>query len=151
MNVQGIQPDEDHLSAILHAPAPEDATQLRLFIGLLSWYNKLIPKFATVAETLRACIRKGSDFIWSEDTQQCFDAVKQVLIHSPALSLFNPDFPTVVSTDASDYGLGAVLAQVHEDKTERVVAFASRTFSPAERKYSTIEKEAFACVWAVEK
>lgn len=151
VNAQGIQPDEDHLSAILHAPAPKDAPQLRSFIGLLSWYNKFIPNFATVVEPLRACIRQGSDFVWSEEAQQSFDAVKKLLIDSPALSLFDPDLPTVVSTDASDYGLGAVLAQVHENKTERIVAFASRTLSPAERKYSTIEKEALACVWAVEK
>lgn len=74
-----------------------------------------------------------------------------MLIYSPALALFNPDLPTVLSTDASAYGLYAVLAQVHEHKTEHIVAFASRTLSPAERKYSTIEKEALACLWAVEK
>ncbi len=105
-------------------------------IGLLSWYNKFIPNFTTVVEPLHACIRKGSNFVWSGDAQQCFNAVKQLLVHSPALPSFNPDFPMVVSTDASDYRLGAVLAQVHEDKTERIVAFASQTLSPAERKYS---------------
>ncbi len=140
MNAQGIQPDEDHLSAILHAPAPEDATQLRSFIGLLSWYNKFIPNFAMVIEPLRACIRQGSDFVWSEEAQQCFNAVKKLLVHSHALSLFDPNLPTVVSTDASNYGLGTVLAQVHENETERIVAFASQTLSPAECKYSTIEK-----------
>lgn len=56
----------------------------------------------------------------------------------------------MVPTDASDYGLDAVLVQVHEDKTERIAAFASRTLSPAVHKYSTIEKKALACVWAVE-
>ncbi|KAL0160057.1 hypothetical protein M9458_043782, partial [Cirrhinus mrigala] len=101
--------------------------------------------------SLRACIRQGSDFVWSEEAQQCFDVVKKLLVQSPILSLFDPKLPAVVSTDASSYGLGAVLAQIHEDKTERIVAFASWTLSSAERKYSTIEKEALACVWAVEK
>lgn len=50
--------------------------------------------------------------------------------------------PTYVTTDAFDYGLGAVLTQLHPDNSERVVAFASRTLSPAERKYSTVEHEA---------
>ncbi|RXN33781.1 Integrase core domain [Labeo rohita] len=120
-------------------PPPKDGSQLRSFTGLLSWYNKFIPNFATVIEPLRACIRQGSDFVWSEEAQQCFDVVKNVLVQSRMLSLFNPMLPTVVSTDASSYGLGAVLAQIYEDKTKRIVAFASRTLSSAERKYSTIE------------
>ena len=74
-----------------------------------------------------------------------------MILESPALALYDPELPTQVTTDASDYGLGAVLTQLHPDNTERTVAFASRTLSPAERKYSTIEREALACVWAVEK
>lgn len=47
-------------------------------------------------------------------------------------------------------GIGAVLGEIHENKTERFIAFSSRTVSSAERKYSTIEREALTCVWAVE-
>ncbi len=53
--------------------------------------------------------------------------MKELLLKSSALALYDPNLPIVVSTDASNYGLGAVLAQIHEDKTERIVAFASRT------------------------
>lgn len=151
VSAQGIYPHEGHLSAMLHAPVPNDAHQLRSLLGLLSWYNKFIPNFATVVEPLRACIRQGTEFSWSDEAQKSFSAVKELLLQSPALALFDPNLATVVSTDASDYGLGAVLSQIHENNTERIVAFASRTLSTAERKYSTIEKEALACVWAVEK
>ncbi|CAM5165376.1 unnamed protein product [Natator depressus] len=77
--------------------------------------------------------------------------VKDLIVHSPVLALFSPALPTIVTTDASDYGLGAVLTQLLEDNTERTVAFASRTLSNAERKYSTVEKEALASVWAIQK
>ena len=77
--------------------------------------------------------------------------VKTRIVNSPALVVFDPSLPTIVSTDASDYGLGAILTQVHPDNTERTVAFASRSLTPAERKYSIVEKEALACVWAAEK
>lgn len=70
--------------------------------------------------------------------------------HSPVLDLFDSSLPTFVSTDASDYGIGGVITQLHPDKTERPIAFASRTLTPAERKYRTVEKEALACVWTVE-
>lgn len=78
-----------------------------------------------------------------------------MLLQKPALALFDPNLPTVVSTDALDYGLGVVLSQNHENNTEHIVAstehIVARTLSTAERKYSTIEKEPLACVWAVEK
>lgn len=74
-----------------------------------------------------------------------------MLLKSPALAIYDPKLPTYITTDASDYGLGAVLTQLHSDNVERIVAFAFRTLSPAERKYSRIEKEALACVWAVER
>ena len=74
-----------------------------------------------------------------------------MIANSPALALFDPTLTTIVTTDASDYGLGAVLTQLHEDSTEETVTFASRMLTECECKYSTVEKEALACVWAIEK
>lgn len=77
--------------------------------------------------------------------------MKELIAESPALALFDPALPTVVTTDASDYGIGGILTQIHSDMSERTVAFASRTLTAAERKYSVVEKEALACVWSIER
>ncbi|CAM5080288.1 unnamed protein product [Natator depressus] len=124
---------------------------LHSFLGLTSWYAKFIPSYASVIEQLWELLGRSSTLVWTTDAQASFETVKDLIVHSPVLALFSPVLPTVVTTDASDYGLGAVLTQLHEDNTERTVAFASRTLSNAERKYSTVEKEALACVWAIEK
>ncbi|XP_043207010.1 uncharacterized protein K02A2.6-like isoform X1 [Amphibalanus amphitrite] len=79
-----------------------------------------------------------------------FNDVRQAILDSDALSMFDPSLPTVVTTDASDVGLGAVLSQVHPEG-ERVVAFASSTLNAAQRRYSVTEREGLACVWACEK
>uniref|UniRef100_A0A9J7XM44 Reverse transcriptase domain-containing protein n=1 Tax=Cyprinus carpio carpio TaxID=630221 RepID=A0A9J7XM44_CYPCA len=151
VTAQGVQPDTEHLQAIVQAPAPKDASSLRSFLGMLSWYNKFIPNYATVVEPLRACLRQEGPFQWSEETENCFVTLKKLLVASPALALYDPNLPSIISTDASDYGLGAVFTQIHPDNTERTVAFASRSLTQTERKYATVEKEALACVWAVEK
>ncbi|XDV39047.1 hypothetical protein PO909_008342 [Leuciscus waleckii] len=88
---------------------------------------------------------------WTEDAQKSFEKVKELIVNSPALAIFDPALRTLVTCDASDYGIGAVLTQIHADGSERTVAFASHSLSAAERKYSIVEKEALACVWAVER
>lgn len=82
--------------------------------------------------------------------KKLFLHIKQLIATSPALTLFDSALPTLVTTDACDYGIGAVLTQLRGD-TEKTVAFASRSLTDCERKYSVIEKEALACVWSAER
>lgn len=79
-----------------------------------------------------------------------FDSIKRALTLAPVVAC--PDFsqPFTLQTDASASGLGAVLIQVLEDK-ERIIAYASRTLSSAERNYSATERECLAVVWAIKK
>lgn len=71
---------------------------------------------------------------------------------SPALAFFNPNLPTVVWTDASGYGLGGILAQIHPDITDRLVAFASGTLTLRNANTRQKEKkEALGCVCAAGK
>uniref|UniRef100_A0A5S6Q5I1 RNA-directed DNA polymerase n=1 Tax=Trichuris muris TaxID=70415 RepID=A0A5S6Q5I1_TRIMR len=147
----GIRPEKSHLTAISEMHEPTNVHELRSLLGLLSWYSKFIPNFSTLAEPLRALTHAGNTFTWSAEAQESVEKLKTLLLESSALSLFDPALPTTVTTDASDVGIGAVLTQKHSCGTENTVAFASRTLSSTERKYSIVEKEALACVWAVEK
>ena len=147
---EGLLPNDDHIAAIRDAPSPSDPATLRSFLGLTLWYSKFIQNYATVVEPMRDVLRRAT-FTWTDEAQSSFQQVKLLITDSSSLALFDPSLPTIVSTDASDYGIGGVLTQIHPDNTERTVAFASRSLSAAESKYSVVEKEALACVWAAER
>ena len=150
ISAEGLHPDSSRVDDIRETAAPTDFATLRSFLGLASYYARFIHDYGTVTEPLRALTRKNTAYEWTPAAQKAFDHVKHEIAHATALHLFDPELPTIVETDASAYGLGAVLLQV-KDGQEFPVAFASRTLCAAERNYSVGEKEALACVWACEK
>lgn len=79
-----------------------------------------------------------------------FTSLKQALSNTPVLAC--PDFerPFVLQVDASNDGLGAALTQ-RVDKSEIVIAYASRLLTKQEKNYTTTEKDCLALVWAVRK
>src|SRR5436190_9412409 len=101
-----------------------------------------------MAKPLTKLTKKTEKFEWTSEQQNAFDILKEKLTTAPVLKY--PDFTQefIVTTDASDYAIGAVLSQgtVGQD---RPIAYASRVLSRAEQNYSTTEKELLAIVWAV--
>ena len=80
-----------------------------------------------------------------------FDQAKSTLVSSDVLVHYNPDLPIRIAGDASAYGVGAVLAHVLPDGSERPVAFASRTLTSSEKNYTQVEKEALSLIFAVKR
>ncbi|KAM0730356.1 Retrovirus-related Pol polyprotein from transposon 412 [Formica fusca] len=82
------------------------------------------------------------------EQQNAFEILKEKLMTTPVLKY--PDFTQefIVTTDASDYAIGAVLSQ-GKVGNDRPIAYASRILSRAEQNYNTTEKELLAIVWAV--
>lgn len=90
-------------------------------------------------------MKKGVEFVCTKECQEAFDELKRKLMTGPILALPKNEGMYVLDTDASDFGLGAVLSQ-QQPEGERVIAYASRTLNKAERKYETTRKELLAVV-----
>ncbi|KFD59524.1 hypothetical protein M514_28299, partial [Trichuris suis] len=133
-----------HLESIVNWPTPANVSDVRKFLGLASYYRRFIVRFASVANALYKLTEKGVPFLWNNECQDSFDALKTALTTAPILTLPNVKDSFDLFTDASGEAIGAILEQ-----HGRVVAYASRVFRKAEENYSVSEKECLAMVFAV--
>ena len=146
---EGIKPDPAKIDKVQQYPVPKNLTQIRAFLGLASYYRRFIKDFSSIAKPLNYLLRKDIPYIWTQEQQNAFEKLKNYLITAPILAYpkFNESF--ILYTDASTYALGAILAQNDENNKEHIIAYASRTLSPAEKNYSITELECLAIVWAI--
>ena len=97
--------------AVLQQPPLKDAAALPYFLCLIFWYSKFIPNHAAFVESLHTLLPNTVPFTWMDAAHTNVERVKDLRASSPALTLFDPTLPTIVTTDASDYGHRAVLPQ----------------------------------------
>jgi len=93
-------------------------------------------------------------FAWTEECKRAFAAAKQLLIKQGVLIDFNPKLNLILSVDASPVGAGAVLSHqvIFQGKlVERPIAFASLSFTPTQRRYSQLDREALAIMFGVRR
>ena len=140
-----VSADPNKTKAIQDWPTPGCALDVKSFLGLASYYRRFIAGFAEIAAPLHQLTGMGKDFRCTKECDEAFAVLKHRLQSAPILSY--PDFerPFLLDTDASDYGIGAVLSQI-QDGSERVIAYASRTLTKSERRYCVTRKKLLAIV-----
>ena len=147
----GVQPDPSKVKAVTSYPTSSNATEVREFLGIANYYQRFVEGFSATATPLYQLTRKTTNgFLWTLESQQAFDQLKQKLVSPPILAYPLFDVPFVVQTAASAHAVGGVLSQVQDGK-ERVIAYWSQQLKKAERNYSTIEGEALAVVGAIKE
>lgn len=124
--------------------------QLVSFLQTCSWYRRFVPGFSSIIQPLSHLTKKNIPWVWSDEHKESFQKLKTLLTTAPVLAQMDESKPFIIKTDASAFALGAVLVQGTRDE-EHPIEYASRLLTPAERNYSTIEREALAVVWALEK
>lgn len=127
---------------MLNSSKPTTKKELRSFLGLVGYYQKFMPHFATIADPLTDAMKKGQPLglQWDESMNAAYLKLKQSVSCSPILHLADLSHSFVLRTDASEKGIGSVLLQEH-DGTLFPMEFASRKLKDAERRYAIIERE----------
>eukprot|EP00118_Oscarella_pearsei_P019662 m.210275 g.210275 ORF g.210275 m.210275 type:complete len:281 (+) comp39743_c0_seq9:3016-3858(+) len=135
--------------AIQEAPVPTNVQQLRSFLGLVNYYGKFIPNMSTICQPLNALLRQGVKWKWPAEAQQAFIRLREILASDAVLAHYDPELPLRLATDASPYGVGAVISHIMPSGEERPIAFASATLSEHERNYSQLDKEASSIIFGL--
>ena len=147
----GVHADGEKIHAVTSMPKPKDREELRRYMGMIAYLAKFLPHHSQVSGPLRELLRKETAWVWTPAHDEAYDRLQALITKSPVLAYYSPEAPITVSADASSYGIGAVLLQTQANGRKAPICYASRALTPTEQRYSQIEKEALAMVWACEK
>lgn len=137
--------DPEKIRAVLAWPIPQTLKELRGFMGLTGYYRKFVCNYAKIALPLTEQLKKDC-FLWNDNATAAFEALKTAMVTAPTLAMPNFSKMFVLETDASEYGLVAVLLQ-----DQHPVAYYSYTLGVWARTKSIYEKELMAIVLAIQK
>ena len=145
---KGIHASPEKVKAVVNWPRPQTVHDVRSFLGLASYYRRFIHGFSQIAGPMTELTKSKAKWRWEKAQENSFLALKVALSTAPVLKLPDFDYQFVVTTDASDVAVGAILQQ-DVGMGLQPIAFASRKLQQAEVRYSAYERELLGIVWAI--
>lgn len=146
-----LEKDPEKVKALIHAPEPRDANEVRSLLGMINYCTKFIPHAYSLLCPLNCLLKKSTPFKWTEECAQAFKRVKEEIAKEKVLMTYTPSLPLVLECDASSYGLSGILSHNIDEKL-KPIAFVSRTLdNNCWKNYSHLDKEATAIFWSTKK
>ncbi|KAI8116310.1 Transposon Tf2-6 polyprotein [Lucilia cuprina] len=142
----GLRPDPEKIDAVNRLKPPNNKKELQRVLGKFTYLSKFIKNFSHITAPLRALLEKSNTFYWDTVHQQSFDHLKQMISKPPVLKLYDVNKDVKLQVDSSSYAMGAVLLQ-----DDQPVAYASKSLTESQSRYSQLEKEALAVKFGCEK
>ncbi|RWS01610.1 Retrotransposable element Tf2 protein type 1-like protein [Dinothrombium tinctorium] len=144
-----ISPLNDNLISIKEFPRPISIKSVQQFLGKVNYYHKFIPNAPKLLAPLYKLLKKNEQFKWCDNCENSFNLIKDYLISSPILRIYDPNAHCYIFTDASKIGIGAVLKQKDENGNMHPVAYFSKKLLSYQQNYSITEIECLAIVEAI--
>lgn len=141
---EGISTDPEKVRTVNECERPQNVKELRSFLGMTNYCSRCINGYAEICEPMRELTHKDTPWEWKEKHEKAFVELKHSLSSDTVMAYYDPEKPVEVTVDASPIGLGAILVQ------DKIVSYASRALTSVESRYSQVEREALAVVWACE-
>lgn len=141
-----IHPLDSKVSAIKDFPIPNSIKQLQRFLGMINYYRRFIPNCSAILHPLTNLLRGSKKgVIFTPEAISAFESAKQAISNATALIHLNTDPSTrlILTTDASNCAVGAVLQQVVDGELQPL-SFYSQKLSPAQSNYSAFGRELLA-------
>ena len=145
---RGVEPDPANVEKVRTWTRPRTANELKSFLGLASYYSRFVSNYSDLVRPIREAAEMKGELEWTDELIKSFENVKTKLTSPPILALPTCKGEFRLATDASNTAVGAVLSETL-DGEERVIAYASKVLSKAERRWPAYDKELWAIVWAV--
>ena len=129
----GIRTNKEKVEAIQAVTSPKNVSELKTFLGAATYYHKFLPGFATISAPLYDLTKTSTKWKWSANCESAFCKIKDMLASDIVLTYYDVNKPLYLATDASPYGVAAVLSHKDDNGDERPIMYASRTLSEAEK------------------
>ncbi|GBG64088.1 hypothetical protein CBR_g40537 [Chara braunii] len=139
ISADGLRPDDAKVASIRDWPRPQTVTEVRSFLGMTGYYRPFVKNYNTIASPLTDLTRLDTPWEWTEECEASFKKLKYALTRYEVLKLPDPDKPFVVTTNASQYGIGAAMLYVLRAEQEAVVKEWEAKEDPLKRQ--TLEEE----------
>jgi hypothetical protein len=147
VNEHGCKVDADRIRVLTHLPRPRTVKQVQALVGAFNFVRAWVPRFSTVASPLTGM----KVFSWGAEEEASLVALQAAVASSGMLYCLDYTRAITLRCDASAVGCGGVLLQRDELGRERPIAWVSKKFTAVERRWNTVEAEAFAIVWSLQK
>ena len=130
--------------------SPKEKKHVTQFLRSVNFYSKFIEKVHIYPKPLYTLLHDDVKFQWTPELEKIFQDVKNAMTAETELTVPNTKHPFFIAVDASLVGLGAVLFQMNEENEMQVISYNSRILNTQEQKFSTLDRELLAIVYALQ-